>query len=252
MKRFAVICLLVGLAIPAVLADLEGRPPAGVKVTYNYDRRNPGWCSFRLTLRNETKPRPLFIAGRNESGTMTVKFPSMEGVEEFEGVSGISDLVGTVETQSTAVIDAGQWSANWIGAEQFVGTAWLNQQQRPEMKVRIVDVTDWQQKTDEKRRPLDRDLFEAKMVFELHVGDKKIRLTRPVTARFRAPSSRGGKYAVRFSTDFSFQGSQLGLTGRDAGTIDAKMVIEGFSTFAGNTDEQLRKSLEDSEIPTLD
>jgi hypothetical protein len=242
---------LAGWAIARQPA-LEGRPPSGVKVTYQYDKRNPGYCSFRLTLRHDGKARPLFIAGRNRSGGLDVRFPSMEGMEEFEGVEGISDLVGGVECKGQAVIDASQWSADWIGAEQFVGTAWLEQVQRPKMTVRILDVADWKQKTDKKNRPLDRDWYQAKLTFEIQVGRDKVRLTAPADVRFRAPASKGAKYAMRFDTRFVLVGRKLGLTGADAGQIEARMVVEGFSTMTADSQEQLKKALEDSEIPTLD
>ncbi len=231
---------------------LEGRPPSGVKVTYQYDKRNPGYCSFRLTLRHDGKPRPLFIAGRNRAGALDIRFPSMEGMEEFEGVEGISDLVGGVECKGQVSIDASQWSASWIGAEQFVGTAWLDQVQRPKMTVRILDVSDFKQKTDKKNRPIDRDLFQAKLTFEIQVGQDKTRLTAPADVRFRAPASTGAQYAMRFDTRFELPGRTLGLTGADAGRIDGRMVVEGFSTMAADSQEQLKKALEESEIPTLD
>jgi hypothetical protein len=176
----------------------------------------------------------------------------MDGMEEFEGVEGISDLVGDVECDGRAVIDGSQWSANWIGADQFVGTAWLVQQQRPDLKVRITDVTNWTQATDKKGQPVSRDLFEAKLTFEIQVGENSITRTTPCSVRFRAPTSKGAKYAMQFRTTFSFEGKELALTEDDAGTIEAKMVVEGFSSMSGNTEEQLKKSLDDPSLPSLD
>jgi len=243
--------LTLAILIAAASAAGEGGGTVGFTIektamdftmySYSYGDEDEmaDWLPYRemcfVRLSNEAKDRPLYITGRPRHGRILILFEMDEDLDIGEH---------DIDAAGDGVVDYHGYQAGSVGhADDYCGGELLAE--RPFVKFSVTTMEDWKQEVDAlaeflKYRkdvarkaevgPAPRPELHCTMRGELSVGDASVLLkdleTRVVLSREVKVSwgNRTPYWMIQFSTETTVQGSELGLTGADAGEIAVRIV----------------------------
>lgn len=232
--------LLGGLA---ATGHARSRPAKGIPLAFEFnheayrDRQRqrdwPRWVTVMLTVRNPAKRRPLFMYGRNESGTLTLSFDDMGGLADgFE-----------VRADGDAVIRVNQYSATRaLDVDDYSAADWVRADPMPEVRVVITALEgfadqnqgmkallDPNRKSDARSRDQRRAVYAATMRGEIRVHEARAPFEVPVQVTL---GERVDHYTLTLEATMAVKGADLGLTGGDAGeTLSLRLLTTAFAAF---------------------
>jgi hypothetical protein len=267
-KSLAPVCCL---AIVLAMVDLsDAKRPAAPRsktrelgqVTYDFNpiRKWPRWNTARMTIRNEKKLRPLFFSGRHDDGKLIVKFAqAQEGLDTFMGDPNAAALLGSTHTSGTAEILMDNRTVDRWDLDRFACGPLLEKEPDLGVRMEIVSVNGWKPLTG-KRKPRNGEGYTATVNAKLHfircgrrarqgrsAVKEKTLYTIPVKAPARvilgdpvntAEGSSPGNMQIRAT--FTIKGSQLEMTGDDAGELSIYAMCVGYTDFSGEARKHMK------------
>ncbi len=206
-------------------------------VNFNKDQyreqRLPGYWSCYASFRNELQPRPLFIAGVNTNGVINFHFDTDEGRREQVKV--------TASGEGTAVLRLYGSKREMLDASGYACAEWVSTRPHPQVFVTFSNLRDLEfdnkellallnplRRPDERGR-LPRPAVNMKGVFdlELRVGGNRLRIPElPLTLTIQDVTTY---WDTRLYFSTVFKGSDIGLSGNDAGEIRMRFHGQAFS-----------------------
>ncbi len=197
MVTFAAV--VAGLSTPAA-AEQDGQSQV-----YEFPSDHPGHMTTVVVIRNENKLRPVFITGRGAGGQL-----------EF-------DPENPARAEGSFSIAAGRYSTSRADAERMAATEWVEADSRPTIKLEVDALNDWE-KTNDNR-------FSVRLTGRIRVNDQSTRVAGAANIRTHGEGRVQGHPApdrLALTATFTVEGSELGLSGDDAGEIQFRFVGFGF------------------------
>ncbi len=237
-----VLGVLLALSAPGSLqagkkdADRSGKVITGVPTGYSFARyfkgRWPGYQTARITLRNPKKLRPLYLTGHNKEGKITLTFQDLGDLESMAEDVEMAAFLDYAKCVGSYTVRLDTYSAADCDLERFVGTEWLKQEERPAIEVDIKKISNWVRPEkvvkNNKTGVVESTQHGVKVTGSIRVGDKSHPFTTVARATLWEPAEGSpAKLFVRFR--MKVKGSDLGLTGDDAGELDMYFASCGFA-----------------------
>lgn len=238
---FALGLVLLGSLVGIAHAHTGNTAAVRLAFEYNHeeyrDRKTqrdwPRWVTVLLTVRNPQKRRPLYLYGRNESGTLTLSFDDMAGLSDGYNV----------HVKGEAVIAVNRYSATRaLDVEDFAAADWLRADPNPTIRIRITSFDNFEdknqgmaellsptRKSDPRSREKRRAIYTATMHGEIQVDDTRAPFQTPVELTIRESETY---YSLSLEGTIDVKGATLGLTGGDAEeTLSLRLLSTAFSAF---------------------
>lgn len=167
-------------------------------------------------LRQEGKARPLFLYGRNQSGTLRLTLDDAQG----------TSAEVTVSASGKAKVELNRYSITpALDAPFTVGAPWLNMDPLPPLTLTIEQLTDWKQiegdpaplirpdpsaRKSKKKKKAPFATFETQASLQIDVAESTQTVTMPLTVRIE---NRGAYYTITLTGQHSIPAKSLGLDG---------------------------------------
>ncbi len=211
----------------------------------------PGWCCTYAALRNPEKERPLFLFGWPDASDMQLEIGNQGGLSQ--------DI--EIECEGSFRLRLDGWAA-WPAADwnDYACGAWVHRgrEKLPAVEITVGTIRQWDQQnllmqifvnphrgllTDDQRKKF-RPRYLAVADLTITAGEKKLTLEDvPLRIAFTDHATR---WSMSIDCELEFNGSEIGLSGADAGPISLKLRHQAHGTLpkSHRTDK--------SDIPDID
>jgi hypothetical protein len=216
-----------------------------------------------IGFRNPRALRPLYLAGRGYGGTISVHFdPDAEKLGDFTGEKKLGKLLSAAKTTGELKVICDEYSLSDAGHEQFAARELIAATPRPLVAVEVKNIRQWvpmsRQRTSAGVRTryqavcdgsvalvrrewsgegLDRTKTDEVLKTARFEGAKVEILFKDITVPYGRSTLTLGAMIVRGTADIT--GSDLGLTGRDAGEMEIRFSVEGMTDFGKSSTEAM-------------
>jgi hypothetical protein len=237
---------------PAARAGHAGPPPPTklpnlLATDYTFSRNFPRYTTSYVALRNPKKLRPLFISGRGNDGMLYFRPLEMDRLGKIAQEVDMDNLAGLAEVatgRGVVSVQLDNYSHSASDQERTVGTDWLLKDPRPPLILEIQSLVKW---GIQDTKQAGRVVYRAEMRGALKAGGRSVPLAQEATVTvIEATVESEPMVVVRWK--FAFQGAELGLTGDDAGEIQAQVMMAGYLNVRGtDTKAALDKAMREKE-----
>jgi hypothetical protein len=247
-SRFFPFAVLAGLGLllsgGAAGGDRRAPPPKAPQLPhadYEFTSKFPGYCTAKLVLRNAKKLRPLFLVGKGQEGVLAFRPADMKQLGEIAGEVNLENLAGILEVATSSgevAVRYDRYSAAAVDLERFVGTDWLKSEPRPALELKIKSIEKWT--VHSIRQGLVE--YKVKVSAVLKVGEKQLEIKQETVAKIHEGGLSGAAH-ISARLNFTFKGSELGLTGEDAGELEASLMFAGYTRMVKEAQQILKKEI---------
>jgi hypothetical protein len=234
-----------------ILSVLAGQALSAGKVTVSYlfgVDENGKWPGGKhetalLVLRSPKKLRPLFITGRAEQKRAVVKvtLPDESEMGRFIDTKQMADLLDFGKTEGGFAVELKTYGSSRYDLGRRVGTAWLQQDPWPTITFRVTGMENWLPKERNDKPNASYTVYEVTLLARLEAGPESVDLRAPakVTLRDAVTGKKRRPARMQIAASFRFRGSDAGLTGDDAGEVQAFLACEGIGILRTKVESSL-------------
>jgi hypothetical protein len=277
-RRLATPAILLAVALVALLVigswaggkDKKSDPsPAGPGLstisftTEKDEQRWPSWDLGSVGIRNAKALRPLYLAGKGYGGALSVHFNrDAEALGDFTGEKKIGKLMSAARTTGCIKAICDEYSVSDAGTDQFAARELITAETRPLVVIEVRNIRQWVPMTRKKTTGGSRTKYEAvadgtvRLVHRTWSGeglnrkctDKVLETTtfsdagvevlfRDLTVTVGRRTRPVGAAMVRGTGTIT--GSELGLTGRDAGELEIYFSVMGWTDYGQSSTDAM-------------
>ena len=208
-------------------APTAGKAPNVQSADYLFDPKFPKYCTSRITLRNPRKLRPLFLGGRGQNGILAFRPLDMERLGKIAAEVDLDNLAGLAELATASGAVSAQFdmiAAGVCDLDRFACADWLRQDVRPRFSFQVESLTQW--KVHDAKRP-EATEYQANLKARFSAGERGAEINTPAVVTIIAATPETTPHIV-IRCRFALVGAELGLSGDDAGELQAAAMLAGY------------------------